>query len=340
MDIGKFLRSFFGKPGVPPVRPFPGDQEFFLGANLPWINYGCDFGSNAWHPEGGVSNPDHREMLTEYFRGLSETGVRVVRWFMLCDGRAGLLFAPDSISLDPYVFPDADAALETAEQFGIRIMFILFDFHWFHAARSARGVQMGGRRKYIADSFLRRRLLDNVVQPILRRYGRHPAIHSWDVFNEPEWVIRKIGAWRPAASTSLRKFQDFVKEVVHLIHNETEQPATLGLAWRRSLRLFDDCSLDFHQVHWYDKQTDALWTPLESQTPVVLGEFPTSGSRLQVAEILRHAHNAGFAGAIAWSARDTVVLSSFASLVAGFTEFRRSILPASAPNSSSPSGTA
>lgn len=299
-------------------------ETFFVGANLPWINYGGDFGANAWRPGGGVSQPDQRDILAKHFRELSEADVRVVRWFLLCDGRAGLLFDPDDVSLDASVFSDTDAALQTAEQFGIKIMFTLFDFHWFKPAKFEAGVQMGGRGKYISDHFLRRRLLHNVVQPILQRYGRHAAIHSWDIFNEPEWAIRKISAWRPTASIGLGKFRTFVKEVVHLIHSETEHPATLGLARRASLGLFDDCSLNFHQVHWYDKHGDELWTPLEGPLPVVLGEFPTSGSRLQVAEILRHAHNAGFAGALAWSARDTVTLSSFASLTAGLAEFRKS----------------
>lgn len=328
MNIGKFLGSLFKKSGTAPIRPFRPNQDFFLGANLPWITYGCDFGANAWRPDGGISQPAQREMLTNYFRELSKSDIRVVRWFMFCDGRAGLHFDRENVSLDSYVFPDADAALEIAGHFGIRIMFVLFDFHWFFPAKSKGNVQMGGRGKYITDTGLRLRLLENVVQPILHRYGQHPAIHSWDVFNEPEWVLLGIGSVNPMASTSLRKFRSFVEDVVNLIHNETAHPATLGLAWRSSLSRFEDCLLDFEQVHWYDIQGDALWTLLERQTPVILGEFPTSGSRFEVAEILRHAHHAGFAGALAWSARDTVTLSSFASFVAGLTQFRENTLAA------------
>ena len=36
---------------------------FLIGANLPWIHYGIDFGANAWRPDGGVAQPDERAQL-------------------------------------------------------------------------------------------------------------------------------------------------------------------------------------------------------------------------------------------------------------------------------------
>lgn len=279
------------------------EDDFFCGANLPWIAYGCDFGSNAWQPAGGMSQPERREILEQYFSLLSNAGVRVVRWFLLCDGRAGLQFDRDDVHLDATFFPDVDAALQMAERFRLQILFTLFDFHWFFPARVHGNVQAGGRGRFISDPRLRHSLLQNVVQQILQRYGNHPAIHSWDVFNEPEWIIRGLGSWKPLTSISLRKFRSFVKEVVHLIHLETSHAATLGLARRFSLRLFEDCSLDFYQVHWYDKQGSELWKPLQSSIPVVLGEFPGLQSRFLVGDILHHARKAGFAGALAWSAK-------------------------------------
>ncbi len=238
MSLGTFLHSFFRS--VPEsARPLPPGDEFFLGANLPWITYGCDFGANAWHPGGGVSHPGHRELLANCFRDLSKIGVRLVRWFMLCDGRAGLRFSRFKVSLDASVFPDVDAALDTAGQFGIRVMFVILDFHWFDPPQVERGVQAAGRGPYLTNRFLRGRMLHNAVRPILRRYGQHPAIHSWDVFNEPEWVIRDVCAWAPEGASTLRSFRHFVKEVADLVHSETTQPATLGLARRSSLNLFD-----------------------------------------------------------------------------------------------------
>ena len=324
MNIGRFIRRLFRKPEAPIRRalPNPAGSGFLCGANLPWIVYGCDFGSNAWQPKGGMSQPDRRLILQERLSTLSDADLRIVRWFMLCDGRAGLRFEEDNVSIDSTLFADVDAALEIAEKQGVFIVFTLFDFHWLHPARLHEAVQLGGRAGFLNDGRLQKRLLENVIEPILTRYGRHPAIHSWDVFNEPEWILRGIGSRRLTGPMSVWTFHKFLRAVVHLIHSRTEHPATLGLAWRRSLDLFDDCSLDFHQVHWYDSQGDEMWTPLKSKAPVVLGEFPTSGSGLGVAEILRRASRAGFAGAWAWSANSEAQSSSVPALRAGLHEFR------------------
>lgn len=322
MKALEWLRKKCEGSRLPRVQPQPG-ADFFHGANLPWVNYGCDFGANNWQPRGGMAREEQRRELRSCFGTLSDADIRVVRWFMLCDGRAGLRFEDGGVALDAAVFPDVDAALHVAGEFGIRIMFVLFDFHWFHPARFVNDVQLGGRARYFRNPHLRRKLLENVVRPICARYANHPAIHSWDLFNEPEWILRRIGTWKLAGSCGLRTFQSFVHEATRIIHQETNHPVTMGLAKRSSLNLFRNSALDFYQVHWYDKHTEEVGTPLEFHAPVILGEFPTSGSRLSVAGILQAARGAGFAGALGWSVKDTVTLSSLPLLLAGLEEFRR-----------------
>src|SRR5262245_25207035 len=130
MNLRSLFAALFKKIAGAPHRPLPGSSSFFLGANLPWMTYGCDFGANAWFPLGGISRTETRESLSECFRMLAEHDVRLVRWFMLCDGRAGLRFESDNLSLDEFVFQDLDVAVQTAALHQIKIMFALFDFHW------------------------------------------------------------------------------------------------------------------------------------------------------------------------------------------------------------------
>jgi hypothetical protein len=74
-------------------------MSFVLGANLPWIRYGGDFGANAWSPEGGLSTrPDDRQRALTVLLRLRDLGVTRVRWFFLCDLRAGVRFREDSIA--------------------------------------------------------------------------------------------------------------------------------------------------------------------------------------------------------------------------------------------------
>ena len=71
---------------------------FFVGANLPWIRYGGDFGANAWAPAGLSQHPEP-ERIASLFETLRAHGVTTIRWFLLCDGRAGVRFGEDG-------FPD------------------------------------------------------------------------------------------------------------------------------------------------------------------------------------------------------------------------------------------
>src|SRR5262245_17123937 len=149
---------------------------FLIGANLPWVHYGIDFGANAWRPDGGVAQPDERAQLEQAFARLATSGARYVRWFLLCDGRAGIQFSPGGrpLGLDEFVFRDVDAALEIARRHDIRIMFVLLDFLWCDPASATRGVQMGGRSYVLADAASRDALLAHVLRPLLERYSDDP----------------------------------------------------------------------------------------------------------------------------------------------------------------------
>jgi hypothetical protein len=269
---------------------------FLIGANLPWVHYGIDFGANAWRPDGGVAQPDERARLEITFAHLAASGVRYVRWFLFCDGRAGIVWAERPIGLDDWVFRDVDAALDIASRHNIRIMFVLLDFLWCDPATSTRGVQMGGRSDILSDATNREALLDCVFVPLLDRYGDEPAILAWDVINEPEWIKtvepHELDAW--------------LGESVSLIHSTTIHPVTVGSAAARWRDRYMNLNLDFYQVHWYDSLThqpplDTSVAGLGFDRPVLLGEYPTRGSKLTAEQIVAAARTAGYAGAFYWS---------------------------------------
>jgi hypothetical protein len=272
---------------------------FLLGANLPWVHYGIDFGANAWRPHGGVSQDAERAELATAFATLAASGVESVRWFLFCDGRAGIRFDERGrpLGLDPFVFRDVDAALDVASRYGITIMFTLFDFLWCHAASATRGVQIGGRASVLRGDAQRAALLDRIVRPVLERYGREPQILAWDIINEPEW-IKTVGGG---------ELREFLGDSAALIHSCTQHPATVGSAGVRWRNRYAELGLDFYQVHWYDSLTrqPPLETPVSElgfDRPVLLGEFPTRGSQRQPGDIVATARAAGYSGAFYWSA--------------------------------------
>ena len=274
------------------------------GLNLPWLDYGGDFGANAWRPAGGLSTRDVTPLLLALDQAAA-AGAEVVRWFVCCDGRAGFITdaTGQPVALQPVVLDDMDTALRMLAARGLRMMPVLFDFTWARPARLVNGVQIGGRAPVLRDPVARHRLW-GAVDTLLVAFGRHPQIAWWDVWNEPEWMCAL--APRPWQRLSRRLVQhEFLQAALH-VRWHARQPVTVGLASARGLSLCRDLDLDLLQVHWYDHLDrrsplaplpEAPW----SRAPLLLGEFPTRGSAVAVETIVERAHAAGYGGAWPWS---------------------------------------
>jgi hypothetical protein len=307
-----FIKKIFSKPGVVSgpliLRNKKTRLPFVEGANLPWLNYGNDFGANAWSPRGGVSRPEERERLSRFFLELKKRGVSTLRWFLICDGRAGIRFTPSGtpVGLDQYIFTDMDAALEIASACRLKIIFVLFDFLWFGKALMVNGVQVRGRGGIISSAYQQRALRRRILKPIFKRYGQSPVILAWDIVNEPEWATRGCGGGISGTAVGFPTMRRFIKRTARLIHRYTNQLATVGLGNAAGLPLVRDCGLDFYQVHWYDRwealsPLDRPAAELGLDRPLLLGEFPTKNSTRPEGAIVLAAKKSGYCGALAWS---------------------------------------
>ena len=266
---------------------------------MPWCHYGIDFGANVWRPAGGLDQAAERNEIDRAFALLAASAIRHVRWFLFCDGRAGIVFDAGGrpSGVDDFVFRDVDAALEAAARHGISVMFVLLDFLWCGDPRVIHGAQLGGHAEVLRSGTGRAALLDCVFTPLFERYGTEPNIFAWDIINEPEWI----------KTVALDDLDRFLHDCVALVHSSTRHQATVGSAGVRWRDRYWNLELDFYQVHWYDKlrrqpSLDTHVTTLGYDRPVLLGEFPTRGSKKSPNEIIEIARAAGYAGAFSWSA--------------------------------------
>ena len=282
-------------------------DRFVVGVNLPWIGYGTDVGASLWFPGGGLSQrPAALERLDRTLADIARDGVSVVRVFLLCDARSGVRFGEAGVplGLDAAVFPDLDAMLATARRHRVGLMPVLLDFHLCGPARIINGVQLGGRTRLIAQDGGRTAFIDRVLRPIVERYGTDEAVIAWDVMNEPEWCLRGGPLFRRTA-VAFDPLQRFLGDVVRCVQQSARQPVTIGSAGTWHLDLVTPLGLDFYQVHWYDRfGWPALSRPVAQlglqDRPVILGEFAGRGT--SVARVLDAAKQAGYEGALVWSA--------------------------------------
>ncbi len=283
--------------------------SFFTGVNLPWISYGNDFGVNPWNKKAGLSREDNRAILENIFDKLNAKRVEIVRWFIFCDGRSGIVYDNEGIPIyvDKYLFNDIDAAIEVAEKNKIKIMFVLFDFLWFKEALVVKGVRLRGGEDIIKHQKKLKAIINNIIKPLFDRYGNSDTIIAWDIINEPEWVTNGYKKYIYGKGISFLRMRYFIKEMVKMIHNNTRQLATVGLANIDGIPLVIGSNLDFYQFHWYDRWQNKL--SLERHVsffgldkPLLLGEFPTKNSMHSPDKIVTLAKQSGYCGAIAWSA--------------------------------------
>jgi hypothetical protein len=288
---------------------------FLHGCNYPWstdgrtIFYGLDFGANVWGSHLGVST--RRDAIARDFAAMAALGFTVARWFVFCDGRAGILYDDAGLPIGPdaHLFEDMDAALAIAREAGIRLVLVLLDHRWmFHGVRETiadpvSGLMLQaqlphGRARVLLTERGHDALVDRLLVPVLHRYGPLGAradlaeqVVAWELMNEPDWVVEE---WERDLSRHVARPLPFamlsrlLSRFSGAVHEHTRALATVGGGRARNLWAWDDAALglDVLQVHQYpdtrrpDRDDDLFGTPvgaLAVSRAVILGEFPGNG---------------------------------------------------------------
>ena len=310
-----------------PLVSWNGGDWFLLGTNYPWLNYGHDFGCNAWGCDGASTGGAY----DANFADMNGKGVHVARWFVFADLRAGVTFAPDGTptGVQQQVYDDLDRALEIAAAHNVYLDLVLFDFYLLKPAQIVSGVQLFGRSDLMTDPAKRAALLDNVVAPVLTRYKNQPYILAWEVMNEPEWVISDLPEPDPQTPypMTMAHFWDFTAGVSSLVRNLTNAYVTMGSASLKWHRVWTNAFADAHglprpdltlyQTHYYSWMDGWEWVnhpdlgttkfsaleqsyaALGLDQPMVVAEFDAPSG--QATALLDTIAANGYAGAWPWA---------------------------------------
>ncbi|MEO5901890.1 MAG: hypothetical protein ABIR68_17420, partial [Ilumatobacteraceae bacterium] len=268
-----------------------GKQQYIHGANLPWFNFGRDFGGGP--NDGGASSPATSAAAGAALQQAHGAGMNVVRWWLFPGDPTQYQFVLDAgglpTALEDTVYQDIDAALALAKTNDIAYTFTLFSGP---AALPASWVTTdAGRRQ-----------LTLVLGELFTRYKDDPQIMTWDVVNEPEFDI-----WNGKVSAD--NVRALIAGIVVAAHAITSTPITVGGARLDGLPLLIGLGLDYYTIHWYDPMKEpaqclacityaTVRDAYKIAEPIVVGEFyapPGLGDRFD----LWRSH--GYAGGLAWS---------------------------------------
>jgi len=292
------------------------------GINYPWTvfdgraNYGCDFGGNQWASHTGVTA--NVAAVQADFAALSAAHIEVARWFVFTDGRGGIQWNDrgEINGLERLVFDDMDAAIEIAASHGMRLCLVLLDYLWFdHPLR-----RVGLLDDHGASAFA-----DRVLDPFLDRFGGSPIIHSFDLINEPDWIVTELATDPGRAIWPLDRLREFAAVMARRIRRRAQAMITIGGGRVSGVSQWNEpiYDLDFIQVHSYpdvrDRFRDATVfgraaADFGVAKPILIGEFPSNPrvhppDHLPPAYTMRDylalARDGGYLGAWPWSFKGT-----------------------------------
>src|SRR5207237_1233832 len=153
-----FLIALVGSQPAFAASPVPSisDSRYFVGANVPWFTWACDFGCGS---KNGVSSPSVRSAVADGFARLKAANVHTVRWWLF-EGDPWQINHDGSgapTGLNPLVYTDLDAAFALAEQYDL-----VYDLVLFSGPTSLP-------HAWIVDPTQRQRLAD-ALAPMFSRY--------------------------------------------------------------------------------------------------------------------------------------------------------------------------
>ena len=265
-----------------------GSNYYLSGANLPWLNWGCDFGCGA---ASGVSSATSTALLDAMFARASASGLHTIRWWVF-EGTPWQVKTNSQgtpTGLDPAVYADFDRAMELAAKHDLYLDLVLFS-------------SPTALPKAWETDPVKRGALAAALAPLFARYGSDPHLLSWEVFNEPEFDI-----W--ANKIDEASVQSTVRAIAAAVHANGGTYVTVGSAMLDGLSMWVGTGLDYYQAHWYDYMDQGDWCAICTDNasvrakygldrPLVIGELYAGTDTPGRLETL---YQKGYAGAWAWS---------------------------------------
>ncbi len=282
-------------------------NNFFIGIDYPWNNYGWDAGKNPYGQPEKAGWSANREKLVTDFKLFKESGITVVRIYLFFDLRTGLEYRDNKLyGFDKYVWPDIETIFSAAGETGIKIIPVLFDFSIADGQGSESKV--GEHSELIFSSEKQDFLIYSMI-PTLRamdewnkKYGE--PVFAVELMNEPENMAMLL------VPGYFQALKNWFKDLANIIHNETSFKVTLGSSNLVDMqKWWNDVDIDIRQFHFYKYMTlEHERYPLNLKRDkinlpglIFCGELEP----YNIAENIETIKNNGYGGILFWSWNST-----------------------------------
>ncbi|MCX7917475.1 MAG: hypothetical protein N2589_05040 [bacterium] len=260
------------------------------GINLPWLNYGWDIGRNPWNKEhGGFSS--NKEVLFQKFKFFKEIGVNIVRVFLFCDLRSGIILdEKGKYVFDKYVYKDFGALIDVAEKTNIKILPVLFDYTIADGVIEENNIKVGEYPEIFYDIDQQIKLV-KLFEEFFKKVDTKNLIYGWDIINEPENL--KIED---------EKVEKFILSFINLLRKyRKKEKITIGSISRIYLNNYRKFNIDFYQFHYYDSFENMSFLDYHNYNllldkPVIIGELESSNIMKKLTKLWEN----GYKGVLIW----------------------------------------